>query len=219
MRAIKRFSPDSIVRHVVASIESATVTEVPFYHLVLDDFFPADIYQEMLDRMPTSDSFRALAGRNNYNIRADGTSTRVKVDLFPEYLRHMDGVQKELWKSVGRALCSPAVRQAFVRRLAPGLKRRFGEAYRSVGMFPIPMLTRDTDGYRIPEHTDTRWKGITVQLYLPKDDANTDIGTSFHEKLPDGSLPKKAQMRFAPNSGYAFAVGAPGTRRTRCTPE
>ena len=25
--------------------------------------------------------------------------------------------------------------------------------------------------------------------------------------LPDGSLPKATQMRFAPNTGYAFAVG------------
>ena len=69
------------------------------------------------------------------------------------------------------------------------------------------VLTRDIPGYLITPHTDTRWKGITVQLYLPKDDTNTDIGTIFHEKLPDGSMPKKAQMRFAPNSGYAFAVG------------
>jgi hypothetical protein len=43
---------------------------------------------------------------------------------------------------------------------------------------------------------------------LAKDDANTDIGTIFHEKLSDGSMPKKTQMRFAPNSGYAFAVGS-----------
>ena len=38
------------------------------------------------------------------------------------------------------------------------------------------------------------------------DDANTDIGTIFHERLADGSMPKRAQMKFAPNSGYAFAV-------------
>ena len=99
------------------------------------------------------------------------------------------------------------VKQAFIRRLAPGLSKRFGADFAKVGMYPIPILTRDIPGYLITPHTDTRWKGITVQLYLPKDDANTDIGTIFHEKLPDGSMPKKAQMRFAPNSGYAFAVG------------
>ncbi len=74
-------------------------------------------------------------------------------------------------------------------------------------MYPIPILTRDIPGYLITPHTDTRWKGITVQLYLPADRAHTNIGTIFHEKLADGSLPKRKQMSFAPNSGYAFAVG------------
>jgi hypothetical protein len=74
-------------------------------------------------------------------------------------------------------------------------------------MYPIPILTRDIPGYLITPHTDTQWKGITVQLYLPRDEAHTNIGTIFHEKLADGSMPKRAQMRFAPNTGYAFAVG------------
>jgi len=73
-------------------------------------------------------------------------------------------------------------------------------------MYPIPILTRDVPGYKIPPHPDTRWKGITVQLYLPHDDSMSHIGTIFHERLPDGSLPKHTQMKFSPNSGYAFAV-------------
>ena len=74
-------------------------------------------------------------------------------------------------------------------------------------MYPIPVLTRDIAGYLITPHTDTRWKGITVQLYLPPDRSISHVGTIFHEKLPDGSLQKTKQMTFAPNSGYAFAVG------------
>ena len=46
-----------------------------------------------------------------------------------------------------------------------------------------------------------------MQFYLPRDDTAAHIGTIFHEKLPDGSLPKRTQMKFVPNSGYAFAVG------------
>jgi hypothetical protein len=99
------------------------------------------------------------------------------------------------------------VRDAFIRRLAPALDRRFGPGYAKTGMYPIPILTRDIPGYLITPHTDTRWKGITVQLYLPRDRSNTHIGTIFHEKLADGSMPKKKQMQFAPNTGYAFAVG------------
>ena len=94
-----------------------------------------------------------------------------------------------------------------MRQLAPALARRFGPDFAKVGMYPIPILTRDIPGYLITPHTDSRWKGITVQLFLPRDASTPHIGTIFHEKLPDGSLPKRTQMKFAPNTGYAFGVG------------
>jgi len=196
-----------LIAEVVGNIEAARVVEAPFFHLEFDRVFPADIYEAMLDHMPSAADYRPLPGRNKGNIREDGTSTRVKIDLFPEYTRHLPRSKRAVWDLVGRALCSAEVQAAFMRRLAPGLKRRFGETFAETGMYPIPVLTRDIPGYRITPHTDTQWKGITVQLYLPPDDANTHIGTIFHDRLPDGSLSKATQMKFARNTGYAFAVG------------
>ncbi len=106
----------------------------------------------------------------------------MKIDLFPEYIRHLPPQKRAVWDVVGRALCSRPVRDAFIRRLAAPLQRRFGAGYAKTGMYPIPILTRDIPGYLITPHTDTRWKGITVQLYLPRDRAHTDIGTIFHDK-------------------------------------
>jgi hypothetical protein len=154
--------------------------------------------------MPESDDYRPMHGRSKAQ---DGPATRVKIDLFPEYIRKLPAEKRAFWDIVGRAICSEPVKQAFIRRLAAGLEKRFGKDFAQTGMYPIPILTRDIPGYKITPHTDTNWKGITVQLYLPRGDANDDIGTIFHEKLADGSMPKKAQMRFAPNTGYAFAVG------------
>ncbi len=193
--------------YLVDSIERARASETPFYHLEFDRVFPDDIYAEMLREMPQGGDYRALPGRNNINILEDGTATRVKIDLFPEYLRSLPARRREIWNVVGGALCSEDVKAAFVRRLAPGLERRFGARYRDVGLFPIPMLTRDVPKYRITPHTDTKWKGITVQFYLPPDDSTRHIGTIFHERRPDGSMPKAIKMPFLPNSGYAFAVG------------
>ena len=192
---------------LVDSVEQARAVEKPFYHLQFDRVFPDDIYAAMLREMPVERDYRALPGRNNVNILDDGSATRIKIDLFPEYIRNLPAEKRALWNVVGRALCSEKVKRAFIHRLAPGLSKRFGPAFAKVGMYPIPILTRDIPGYLITPHTDTRWKGITVQLYLPKDDANTGIGTIFHDVLPDGSMPKHTQMRFAPNTGYAFAVG------------
>lgn len=198
---------ESLSEFITRSIDAARAVEKPYFHLEFDRVFPDDIYAKMLALMPESQDYRPMHGRSKGHDLDDGTHTRVKIDLFPEYIRNLPPEKMALWDVVGRALCSEKVRRAFIRRLAPGLSKRFGPDFAKVGMYPIPILTRDIPGYLIPPHTDTHWKGITVQLYLPKDDANTDIGTIFHEVLPDGSKPKHTQMRFAPNTGYAFAVG------------
>jgi hypothetical protein len=204
----RRQAVAKLTEFLVASVEQARAVEKPFYHLEFDRVFPDDIYTEMLREMPTAKDYRALPGRDNVNILEDGSATRVKIDLFPEYIWRLPPQKREIWDVVGRALCSNEVRDAFVRRLAPALERRFGPDYKDTGMFPIPILTRDVPKYKITPHTDTKWKGITVQFYLPPDDTTKHIGTIFHEKLPDGSMPKAAKMPFLPNSGYAFAVGS-----------
>jgi hypothetical protein len=203
----RRRALERLADFIAQSIEGARAVEAPFFHLEFDRVFPDDVYAQILALKPESRDYRPMHGRSKGHDLDDGTHTRVKIDLFPEYIRNLPAEKRALWDVVGRALCSDKVKRAFIRRLAPGLKKRFGETFAKVGMYPIPILTRDIPGYMIPPHTDTKWKGITVQLYLPADDANADIGTIFHERLADGSMPKKAQMRFAPNSGYAFAVG------------
>jgi hypothetical protein len=204
----RRHAVERLALYIAQSIDAARAVEKPFFHLEFERVFPDDIYTQILALKPEAADYRPMHGRSKGHDLTDGTHTRVKIDLFPEYIRNLPPEKRALWDVVGRALCSTPVKQAFIRRLAPGLSKRFGTDFAKVGMYPIPILTRDIPGYMIPPHTDTKWKGITVQLYLPKDDANTAIGTIFHERLADGSMPKKAQMRFAPNSGYAFAVGS-----------
>jgi hypothetical protein len=203
----RRRAVERLTQYVAASVDAARASEAPFCHLVFDRVFPDDVYAMMLDAMPVTSDYRRMSGRRKVDIRADGTPTRVKIDLFPEYIRSLPPEKRTVWDVVGRALCSKEVAAAFVRRLAPGLGRRFGAAFADVAMYPVPILTRDVSGYQIHPHTDTWSKGITVQLYLPRDATTTHIGTIFHERLPDGSLPKRVQMKFAPNTGYAFAVG------------
>jgi len=204
----RKLAAERLCAFVVRAVEAAPAYETPFYHLVLDRIFPDDVYAAMLANMPQAADYRPMHGRSKGHDLADGTHTRVKIDLFPEYIRHLPPEKRGLWNVVGRALCSGEVRDAFMRRLAPALERRFGAGHAKTGMFPIPVLTRDIPGYLITPHTDTHWKGITVQLYLPRDRSISHIGTIFHKKLPDGSMPKDKQMSFAPNTGYAFAVGS-----------
>ena len=195
---------DRVTGHVLESVERAAESRDPFPHLRLADVFPADVYGNMLDSMPDPAAYRGMSGRSRSARREDGTPTRTKVDLLPEATRYLPDV----WTLVGHALCDEAVSSAFVRRLAPGLEKRFGPVYASMRFYPIPTLTRDVTGYRIGIHPDTGRKAVTVQLYLPRDRSISHVGTQFHRRLPDGKFEAVKSMDFAPNTGYAFAVGS-----------
>jgi hypothetical protein len=201
------WSVKELTEFVAQSVRDAHEGSVPFYHLQFDRVFPPDFYAEMLRTIPDDNDYRPMSGKTKIgSSRADGKPTRTKIDLFPEYIRHLPTEKLAVWDVVGRVLRSGKVKAALIQKLRPGLQKRFGESFAGIGMYPVPILTRDIPGYRVFKHTDSLWKGITVQLYLPADNSNTNIGTIFHERLPDGKKPKVTQMPFAPNSGYAFAV-------------
>jgi hypothetical protein len=197
---------DRIVQHIGGAIDSSLQREEPFYHLQLSNVFPGDLYAQMLEAMPVKDDYRVMSGRTKSTRTKNGGGTRTKIDLFPEYIRHLPAQKNKIWEVVGRALCSKQVRDAFIGRLEPGLQRRFGLNCCKVGMYPIPILTRDVPGYSIGIHPDTHWKGMTIQLYLPRDNSIQHVGTIFHKRTGDKTYAKALQMSFAPNTGYAFAV-------------
>ena len=148
-----------------------------------------------------------MSGRTKYTRTQGGGGTRTKIDLFPEFIRRLPRAKRPVWRAVGRALCSAEVREAFRERLAAGLEKRFAERHRAIRMYPIPILTRDVPGYKIGIHPDTRSKAITVQLYLPRDRSIEHTGTVFHKRTGERAYERASQMPFAPNTGYAFAVG------------
>src|SRR5216684_280020 len=201
------WSLSNLTEFVADSVRNARAGGVPFYHLEFDRVFPSDFYAEMLRTMPDENDYRPMSGKSKVgSSRPDGKPTRTKIDLFPEYIRHLPAEKVAVWDVVGRVLRSEKVKSALIQKLGPGLEERFGKDFHGVGMYPVPILTRDIPGYRVFKHTDSLWKGITVQLYLPADNSTPHIGTIFHEVLPNGRKPKKAQMPFSPNTGYAFAV-------------
>jgi hypothetical protein len=177
-----------IISCIIKSIDEASSFNSPFLHLTLNDFFPKEIFAAMLESMPVTSDYRPMSGRSRTHDLADGTHTRIKLDLFPELIRHLPEHKQKIWILVGQALRSAQVQDTFVRRLTPTLAKQHGQRYSVMDLYPVPSLTCDSTGYAIPIHTDTHWKGITVQLYLPPDDTLSHIGTVFHEKCKCGSF-------------------------------
>ena len=211
------WSVNNLTDFVANSVQNANADDAPFHHLRFDRVFPDDFYAEMLLAMPVTDDYRAMSGKSKMgSSRPDGKPTRTKIDLFPSTSAICRRMKREIWDAAGRVLRSKELEKAFVQRLAPGLKRRFGIDFAKVTMYPVPILTRDIPGYRIFKHTDSLWKGITVQFYLPPDNSTPHIGTIFHEVLPNGRKPKRRRCHSHPIAATRLRLLiTPGIRPTR----
>ena len=94
----------TLIAAIVASIRQARAVAKPFFHLEFDHVFPEAIYDVMLAAMPSAADYRPMHGRSKNNDLDDGTHTRVKIDLFPEYIRHLPAEKLAVWRVVGDAL-------------------------------------------------------------------------------------------------------------------
>ena len=195
----------AVLENAMSAILNAQLFEKPYPLIVFRDFFPADFYRRLLQRFPEVDRFVGL----------NGDSTRREYPLYDE--RKDPGSEKgrELWGIVRRVLTSPEIASALRTKLDAGFRIRAKGSREGwpVPMFPRPVLYTDLDGYAIKPHPDTRRKVLTMQIYLPADDSQRNLGTTIYKISPMGllawksyGLAKDKTLPFLPNTGYAFVV-------------
>ncbi|MFL6763797.1 MAG: hypothetical protein ACJ8FO_01205 [Sphingomicrobium sp.] len=193
-----------IEQQLVAAVERAELRHKPFDHVYMEHVLGPDSYATLLAAMPDPRQYHDLKHRDA--VREDGTSTRLRMYLYPELLRRLPPELRRVWLPIARALCSTELEIAFKRKFRGALEERFGKPAEKIGMYPVPILLRDQPGYKISIHSDVPTKAITVQYYLPADESQRHIGTIFHESDKGAGAKKTTQMSFMPASGYAFPV-------------
>jgi hypothetical protein len=194
----------SVDQQMIAAVDGSKLKKKPFDHIYMEDVLDPATYEALLAAMPDRRFYHDLVHRDA--MRTDGSSTRLRMYLYPELLRRLPRDQREAWIPVAKALCSKQLELAFKRKFRRALEERFGKPAEKIGMYPIPILLRDQPGYRIGIHSDVKKKAITVQFYLPSDTSQRHIGTIFHENDKGPGAERTTQMPFMPSSGYAFPV-------------
>jgi hypothetical protein len=202
-------APEDEFRKVLESatdaIRTAEAFRKPYPLIRFRDFFPSDFYARLLQRFPLVDRFAGL----------NGDGTRREYALYDERSDPGSEEGREIWWIVRRVLSSPELASALRAKLDEGFRIRASRSREGwpIPMFPRPVLYTDLDGYAIKPHPDTRRKVLTMQIYLPSDDAQRDLGTTIYKISPMGlfawksyGLVKDKTLPFLPNSGYAFVV-------------
>jgi hypothetical protein len=194
-----------VLEHAVQSILAAQVFSRPYPHLHFESFFSSEFYRRLLDNFPANDRF--------FPLNAQGT--RRQFNLFDEASDPGTQAGRALWSIVSRMLNSQEMAEALRARLEEGFRIRAKGSKEAwpIPMHPRPVLYTDLDGYAIKPHPDTRKKVLTMQIYMPSDDSQRELGTTVYKVSPMGvfhwktyGLVKAKTFPFLPNTGYAFVV-------------
>lgn len=195
-----------LIAHAVASLEAADYSAHPFPHIFFRDFFPADFYRDLTRSVPTT-GYDPITGEG----------TRMALRLYGDNVQKIDPELRSMWAAVSQMLTSKEVESAIRVKLHDGLEiRARGDKVASADGLRLvakPVVYRDTDGYQIKPHPDTRKKVVTMQLYCPTDAGQQALGTTLYRASLKGLMhvgsyclePVKT-MPFLPNVGYAFVV-------------
>ena len=204
--SVKSDLADDLTAHAVASIDAADHFSLPFPHIVFRNFFPADFYRDLVRHVPTQ----------GYDP-ITGTGTRMALRLYGENIEKIEPALRPAWAAVSNMLTSREVEQAVRTKLHDGLEiRARGDKLSGaadVKLVAKPVVYRDTDGYQIKPHPDTRKKVVTMQLYCPSDTSQEALGTTLYRASLKGlfhvgsyCLEPVKTIPFLPNLGYAFVV-------------
>lgn len=207
----------AVLDHLCSQIESTELCTWPYSHFYLEKAFPDPVFKRMLELLPPAPAY--VADNPRIHTRDDGLVTRNILSLSAVGLERLQEPHRSFWSEIAEPLFSKKLRQVVFAKLSNDLSRRFrlpADQLDSVPAYPKPALVKDLGGYEIAPHRDTRSKIVTMQFYLPKDMSRADLGTAVYRqrlfRLKNlVSLKNRfetvKQFSFAPNSGYAFAVG------------
>jgi hypothetical protein len=201
--------------YFAAAIGWAPAVADPFPHVVVNGFFPEDVYRDLLRKLPDTALYEPFSYGKHHT--AAGESNRMRFRLTSDCLERLDARRRSFWLTIRSVLGSRELKMLTFEKVAAGLAYRYSVSQDQVSSLPgyaLPELFHERGGYAIDPHPDTRRKVVTMQIALPRDDSQRDLGTEFYARSlrpsallrPPRGFSIVRRMEFLPNTAYAFAV-------------
>lgn len=170
-----------VLEHIIARIQATEVQREPFPHLVIDNFFPEDYFQKILEEFPLDEEMIPLSETG----RTAGQYKERLVTLFtPEHFARLSESRQLFWQQFAGWLYSEAFIQAVVERFWPHLAGWLATLdYDGTGVDvqSDALIISDKTRYSIGPHTDALHRLVTFLFYFPPTGADAEgLGTSIY---------------------------------------
>jgi len=172
---------EAAFNHMCNKITNSEINTAPFPYMVVDEIFPKDYYQRMLDMFPLEAVLEPLVETGR--VTAGYNKERLVALFNDETLERMDPERRGFWMEFGKFMYSPEFIDLVTRRFLPWCANRLGMLYERYGRVRLgsdAMLVRDRTDYAIGPHTDGKHRLISFLFYMPRDLEYQDLGTSLY---------------------------------------
>lgn len=154
---------------VLERIAQAPVLREPFDHCVIDDAFPEDFYESIIDHWPEERSWRSL--NESGRVSEDAYEERKVVLMNRDGYARLDPQRRAFWEQeVGGWLLGERFRTGVLEKFGRAAPRSSGDA----------LIVSDRTRYAIGPHTDAPHRLVSLLFYLPEDATFSRFGTSFY---------------------------------------
>ncbi|MFZ4763107.1 MAG: hypothetical protein ACOYK8_09855 [Alphaproteobacteria bacterium] len=185
-------------QHIIYQLMNAEIKNYPFEHLSVDSIFPPEFYDDLQFFLPKNENLIPL----NKTGRVGEQYSSQRLVLFPNSpeLNSLEEEQKLFWQNLFSIFADGQIDKIFMKKFARTIGKRYEKAGKLVDAVERNnhyFLMRDLDHYALGPHTDSLKKLVSVLFYLPKNNANGNIGTSFY-------WPKDSSFRCAGGPHHRF---------------
>jgi GT2 family glycosyltransferase len=192
-------STQAILERLIKKISEAPIDQLPSENIYIEDVFEHALYAQILKRLPRDADYDDISHPDA--VTPQGIITRKFLDLSDTTIERLAPANRNFWHQMKSILSSEELLDAIVQKFGTTIEARFGKGCPRLSL--VPVFYRDYPGYRISIHPDSVTKVATLQFYLPADDAQVHLGTTFH--LKNGTKFEEYKTNpFKPNSAYAF---------------
>jgi len=214
--------------HITRQIDSATLSQFPFPHAVVDNLLPDALYQALIRGLPPVELFNDRSPNER--------QLAVPFKIAPVYARRV-------WTYMARTVVEQMLTPALLNLFRPVVRVWMSDNFPALGdeaIDRVPLHASDgrillrTRGYVIPPHRDPKWGFVTCLLYLARPGDRESWGTQLYTVEGDeearGTAPnwidstrcqQVGEVAFVPNRALVFlnSAGAHGARIPDDAPE
>lgn len=179
------YKADEVLAHVVDKISNAEVINEPFPHFYIEEVFPEDFYNKLLETLPGGALYKKWTDVGR--VKEKQYSRRIQWYLEEEWMMDFPEEVRTFWLKFGDWFLGKELADTSMKKFEPTLTERFeGGTDSWPEVFPQAIFLRHQADYYIGPHTDIPSKVVNILFYLPQDNNAEHIGTAVYVPEEEG---------------------------------